>query len=114
MSEKTYLEDIKFRNAVKRIEGIGHVRGKNSYGRHAVYIDPVNGRDKNDKHTFIVGYRGGDSGNDKIVIDALQNELRVVRKLVLAGFEMVEVEHFGWNGWGNVVAWRKADEKGSK
>ena len=108
MSEKTYLEDIKFRNAVKRIQGIGHVRGKNDYNRFSVYIDSVNGRDKNDKHTFIVGYMGGNSISELANINNLQEQLKLTQKLVLAGFEMVEVEHFGWNGWVKIVAWRKS------
>ena len=106
--DKVFLDDIKFRNAVKRVPGIGLVAGKNAYNRFAVHVDAVRGRDDDAKNCFIVKYHGGNSMSDKSAIDNYKNQLNVERKLVMAGFELVEVEHFGWDGWQNVFAWRKA------
>lgn len=99
-----YLTDIKFRNAVKRTLVGFRVMGKNDHRSFAVYIDQVHYQDDT---LFAIRYRGGDWAKNGEA--QLENQLRLERQLMLAGFELVESEKYdGFRGVKvPVMAWRK-------
>jgi hypothetical protein len=105
-----YLNEIKFRNAVKRT--LGSVIGKNSYDRSGYTVNPITSVDGG---WFTVGYMTyGTIGkmNEESVLRFMQTRENMIYSLIEAGFETKKIEIT--KTWGGVKettqvrVWRKA------
>ena len=98
----TYLNDIKFRNAVKRATHFG-VEGKNQYRRYVVRIDHV--RDE----WFTVRYMGGRTHSETAAWDTAGKQIALIHEMYEAGFEHSYVDVKLFNGESiKTSVWRKA------
>jgi len=110
MTEVTYLNEIKFRNAIKKHispVGIGHLVNKTTtYLKSGIHVDTIYGTD-----LFKVRVINWGHSTQSDLQAALAN-VKLTQELVLAGFEMVRTTEMGWDrNRVDIIGWRKAESK---